>query len=69
MKLRSYWEFVPYNDDLKAPLSPEFVALVNADREMLLSVAKDNARSSVLTKLKNDYDLYFGKGSKARNVI
>lgn len=64
-----HWEFVPYNDDPKDPISAEFVTKVERLREDLLSTAGSDKCQKALTNLKAAYDEQFGAGKVERNVI
>ena len=65
---RSFWKFVPYNDDPETELPALFVLQVQAYREQLLR-GKSRNRKSVLRKLRKTYNNQFGHSSEQRNII
>ena len=65
---RSFWEFVPYNDDPETELPVLFVLQVRGYREQLLK-GKSRQRKPALSKLRKAYDSQFGHSSEQRNVI
>ena len=67
--LRSFWEFVPYNDDAPAAPPSEWLSAIDNERTDLLSETSTDVRKEILSRLVDLYDSLFGRRSEQRNVI
>jgi hypothetical protein len=71
LRLRGYWEFLPYNDAKVARQGDiSFRARVAEHRDNLIARdADDETRAEALTALKAAYDAEFGADSVKRNIV
>lgn len=69
IRLGTFWEYVPYNDDPATPIPPAFYSSVKAERNKLIRKVPAAAREEALRKLKKIYQDQFGEGSEERNII
>lgn len=69
LALRSFWEFIPYNDDAAAEAPLAWSNRVDHERAELIAAKSTDARKEVLRRLAALYDSLFGRGSEQRNSI
>lgn len=68
IRVRGFWEFVPYNDAEFAPTNSAFIREVEDRRDELLAATEEDDRETILADLKRIYRKVYPAGTKA-NVI
>ena len=69
IRVSSFWEFLPYNDDPEDEIPMAFRLRVSEERDRLLDAKNRRSRNNGLRRLKKIYDGQFGASSVERNVI
>ena len=68
IRVKRFWEFVPYNDAQFTPSDPAFVTEVEQLRDALLIAANDTERADALRDLKRKYRSIYPVGPKANQI-
>lgn len=68
IRVKRFWEFVPYNDARFTPSDPAFITEVEQLRDALLIAANEAERSDALRDLKRKYRSIYPVGPKANQI-
>ncbi len=69
IRLESYWEFLPYNDDPQLPIPDTFRKEVASAKDELIAGPSQSDREQALQRLKELYKNQFGGSAEQRNII